>query len=360
MSDRSWLSDHALLMRRGARRLVIGVTAVGKPARRFDYFKALDVPGHDLLLLNSPGNGWYVDGVPLGAGPPSLSGTRDWLAGLARGYDEVAVIGGSMGAYGALLLGAALPGAKILAMSPEVYAGLAGGAFERFSQNEDLPPTLSRLLARQDLDYTVVTGERNAADFFCTSEVPRQRLITIRNGYHQVAAVVAAELGGMQALVDPLLKGRLHQVLKPITGELSRYPDLGAVLYLFEQNRLPAARAEAFLKALPEGFYGRAILHLRLGQRARAMGNPYLALEHASRARALNPPDIEAQLLHDEVWQQVHGVLPPPGYEAHLDPRFAKVLRYHEQWRRLAQLHGRPPPDALARPAARDAARPAA
>lgn len=360
MAERQWLSDYALLVRRGARRLVIGITAVGKPPRRFDYFKVLEGPGHDLLLLNSPDNGWYFNGVPLGDGAPSLAATRRYLSELAAGYDEVAVIGGSMGAYGALILGQAIPGARILAMSPETYAGLAGGAFVRFSQAEGAPPCLSRLLADPQLDYTVVTGERNAADFFCTSEVPRPRLLTVRNGYHQVAAVVSAHMGGLQALVDPLIEGRLSQVLQPILGELSRYPDLGAVLYLFEQNRLSAARVEAFIETLPPGFYGRAILHLRLGQRARAQGNPYRALDQAARARALNPADIEAHLLHDQVHAHLHGAPPPPGYREHLDPRFAKVLRYHEQWSQLARLHGDDPPEPLARPAAKNAARPAA
>ncbi|PJE25875.1 hypothetical protein SAMN06297129_2328 [Pseudooceanicola antarcticus] len=360
MAERQWLSDYALLMRRGARRLVIGVSAVGKPPRRFDYFKVLEGPDHDLLLLNSPENGWYFNGVPLGDGAPSLAATQRYLCELAAGYDEVVVIGGSMGAYGALILGQAIPGARILAMSPETYAGLAGGAFIRFSQAEGLPPGLSRLLADPALDYTVITGERNAADFFCTSEVPRNRLLTVRNGYHQVAAVVSAHMGGMQGVVDPLLEGRLAEVLKPILGELSRYPDLGAVLYLFEEKRLSAARVEAFIETLPKGFYGRAILHLRLGQRARAHGNPYLALDHAARARALNPSDIEAHLLHDQLYARLHGAPPPPGYQQHLDPRFAKVLRYHQQWCELARLHGDPPPEPLARPAAKDAARPAA
>lgn len=339
-ATRHWLSDHAMLLRRGARRLVVGVTAVGKAPRRFDYFKALDVPGHDLLLLNSPGNGWYRQGVPLGGGPPSLAATRGYLKALAEGYDEVAVLGGSMGAYGALLLGSAIPGARILAMAPEVYGGLAGGAWVQFCTDPELPMSLSALLADPGIEYMVVTGERNAADLFCTAEVPRGRLITLRNGYHQVATVIAAELGGIHRVVAPLLEGRLRQVLAPLAGQMAQFPDLGAVMYLLEQRRLSPERAEAFLASLPPGFYGRAFLLLRVAQLQREAGNAFRALELATAARALNPSDIETHLMHDRLWSDVHGAPPVPRFRDWLDPRFDGVVLYADQVAMLERLHG--------------------
>ncbi|MBT9383266.1 hypothetical protein KM176_05285 [Pseudooceanicola sp. CBS1P-1] len=333
-------SDWALLRRRGARRLVIAFSGIDCKKGRFAYYDVLARQDCDQLLLNCPDNGWFFDGVPLERGDASRGQTLDFLRELAACYDEVLMLGGSMGAYGALLYGAGLPGAKVLAMSPEIYGGLRRGFFLRCAGVAGPPPGLSALLARSpDFRPWILVGEKVASDLFCLTEVPPARVISLKNCPHTIPAYLESRFG-LAALIPALSEDRLEPMLAPLRGEMSRYPDLAALLYLLDLGRLPVARAMGYLGTLPPDLYLRGYLALAIARAFERQDRPDMALRLAAEARTVNPGDMEAQALHDRLWTALEGRPPAPRFRAHVDADLCAVRAYRAQLDQLEALHG--------------------
>ncbi|EFH11359.1 hypothetical protein, partial [Teichococcus cervicalis] len=114
----SFGSYDALLRRqKGATRLMIALTGVGDPSKPFSGFDFSDalarLPGTDSLLLRDRARSWWQ----------AVEGREALLAHCRAvlrqgGYRGVATLGISMGAFGALWLGEALPEARVLALAP--------------------------------------------------------------------------------------------------------------------------------------------------------------------------------------------------------------------------------------------------
>ncbi len=101
----------------GARDLVIALTGVGdvsKPFDSYDFTRTLRLrPQLDKILMRDHARSWY-------RAPEGRAGIIAWCrqrAALGR-YRSVTLIGISMGAYAALTLGAAMPEARVVALSP--------------------------------------------------------------------------------------------------------------------------------------------------------------------------------------------------------------------------------------------------
>lgn len=340
------ISDWALLRRRGGRRLIVSLSGVDCPPGSFAYYNSLALPDSDQLLLNSPDNGWYFGGVPLGQSETSLETTWAFLQNISTEYDETVLIGGSMGAYGALLYGCELPKAHVLAMSPEVYPGIRRGYFNNLAKVKQIPLNLSTIFAkRPGFKPWIVVGEKKVSDLFCLSEVNSPRVLSLRNGYHHVPSVLHAFFGGLGNIVAPLVAGELPQRLQPLIGQMTHWPELSALMYMIELGRVPLERCCAQFEALPFGFYGRGYLALMIAALFERQNKPYMALRYAALARDANPDDIETHAVHDRLWAALHGAPPVPCFQHHIDPLFDSVVNYQNFLAELRALHGMTTPE---------------
>lgn len=338
------ISDWALLRRRGARRLVIALSGVSCPPGTYAYYNSLVRPDVDQLLLNCPDNGWYFQGIPLEQGPASLEATITFLQKLAADYDETVVIGGSMGAYGALLYGAELPGAHVLSMSPEIYPGVRRGYFNSRARVSALPLNLSVMFNRRpEFKPWIIVGEKKVSDLYCLTEITSPNLISIRNAHHQIPALLHGYFNGLQNVIDPVADGTIGARLQPIAGEMLQWPELCNLLYLIELGKVPPKRSMQWLSVLPQDFYGRGYLALAIARQQERRGNSGPALRHAGLALKANPGDLEAHLVHDRLWSAVHGAPPAPVFDRHLDPAHDGVEAYRAILADLHRLHGLDP-----------------
>lgn len=335
------ISDWALLRRRGGKRLVVAFSGVNSPAGSYAYYNSLAMPEFDQLLLNCPDNGWYFKGVPLDTGTASPQSTVSFLQQISAGYDETVVIGGSMGAYAALLYGSELTGAHVLAMSPEIYPGVRRGYFNNLARVAELPLNLSAVFVRRpEFRPWIVVGEKKATDLFCLSEINSPRAISIRNGYHHVPTVLHAFFSGLGNVLAPLVEGRLHDALRPLAGQMLKWPELSNLLYLMELGKVPVERSVTWLGMLPADFYGRGYLALAIAAQFERRTETDKALHYAALAVEANPGDLEAHSVHDRLWTAIHGAPPAPRFERHIDPVHQGVVNYQQCLIELRQLHG--------------------
>lgn len=106
------------------RGLVIALTGVGNtsaPLASYEFAGSLARRPVDTLLIRDQLRSWYN-------APEGWAALLGWLTGrlAGRDYGHVTILGVSMGAYGALLLGEALPRARVVAMSPPISVDLEG------------------------------------------------------------------------------------------------------------------------------------------------------------------------------------------------------------------------------------------
>lgn len=342
------ISDWALLRRRTGRRLIVALSGVDCPPGSFAYYNSLALPDSDQLLLNSPDNGWYFGGVPLGQGAPTLEATWAFLQKISADYDETVLIGGSMGAYGALLYGCELPRAHVLAMSPEIYPGIRRGYFNNLAKVKEIPLNLSTIFAkRPEFKPWIVVGEKKVSDLFCLSEINLPRVLSLRNSYHHVPSVLHTFFGGLGNIMAPLVAGELPQRLQPLLGKMVHWPELSALLYMSELGRVPVDRACTWLETLPVGLYIRGYLALAISAQFERQKKPYMALRYAAMARDANPEDLETHARHDRLWTELHGEPPSPCFQQHIDPMFAQVANYQTFLAELHALHSITPPAAV-------------
>lgn len=339
------LSDFALMQHRGSKRLVIALSGINSAPGRYSYFATFRSTACDTLLLNCPDNGWFFNGLPTapGQGDFTLKSTLTWLEPIVARYDQVLFLGGSMGAYGALLYGAHFPGAEIFAMSPEIYPGIRRGFVNNYYKGPDLPPNLSRLFTRPDFRPYIVAGEKKFSDLFCLTEVTHDRVFAVRNAQHQIPSVLHSFLGTLGRIVDPIFERGVEKAIRPLLGNLLAYPDLVSVLYLCELGRVPLDRAIAHLEMIPRDSYLQGYLALLVSERFERQGNLFKALHFARLARDANPGDLTAHLAHDRLTAALHGTPPPPHWTAHACPHFVGQPLYDACVQDLQKLHGADP-----------------
>lgn len=336
------ISEFALHRKRGAKRLVVGFSPANTVNGRFGFFSSLHSINNDSLLLNSPINDWYVDGVPLSNGEISRAETLRMIQSISRDYDETVLLGGSMGGYAALLYGSEVPGSTVVAMGPEIFPGLTRGYF-RAQQIRDTPPTLSSLFADRSFQPWIISGEKQATDLFCLSEVSSPRLYTLSNVGHKVPGVVNHLADNMARVCRLATGGALTKILGGHAGQMHMWPELGNLLYLLSIGRVPIHRAERFLTTLPEDFYGKGYLAVLIAKNYERRDNPREALRFAESALSSNPDDLEAHLVHDRLHAQVYGAPPTPAFERFIDDARLRADDYLKNYRGLCRLHGMRP-----------------
>ncbi|MBI1171462.1 hypothetical protein GC209_08685 [bacterium] len=341
------LSDFALLRVRNSKRLVVALSGMNTAPGRYSYYSSFAEAECDTLLLNCPDNGWYFGGLPFAKahGDFDLKSTLSFLERIVARYDQVLFVGGSMGAYGALLYGAHFPGAEILSMSPEIYPGIRRGFVIGNCRSAELPPNLSRLFAKPDFNPYIIAGEKRYSDLFCLSDAPLQRTFALRNAQHLVPVVLHRYLGALGKVVDPIFSGDLGKILRPLAGNLLAYPEIVALLYLMELGKIPVARARDQLGIIPPDNYLRGYLALLISEIHERTGQKDRALEFARMARDANLTDLPAHFAHDRLTLELEGAPPEPIWRAYQTDHFTGQPLYDSCVRDLMLLHGDLPAD---------------
>ena len=339
--------DYILLRQNGSRRLIMAFSGIGCERGKFSYFQTFAASPHDILLLNSPGNGWFFGGIPLSAdsGDMSLQSTLAFLHALAAEYDEVILFGGSMGGYGALLYGSFFPNAHVLSLAPEIYPGIRQGHFVAHSKSSDLPLALSALFLRnRSFAPHILVGEKMESDLFNFGEIISDRIYAIRNGYHNLAPMLIAVFGRIDTVMDHLVAGTLGKALQPYVGQMYHHPELSAHMYYMRLGRVPLSRSIAYFHALSPDSYVRAYLAVRIAAELAKQNDVAQALDFAKLAKEANPGDLEAHALYDRLHLKQFAVLPDPTYQDHLRSYDLVLPLYKSAVDELTALHSQAAP----------------
>ncbi|WP_029151077.1 tetratricopeptide repeat protein [Microbacterium indicum] len=121
---------------------------------------------------------------------------------------------------------------------------------------------------------------------------------------------------------------------------MADWPDLSNLLYLFALRKLPMSRLRAYLRTLPDDFYGRGYATLAMAQRLRRQGEGDRALRLADAAVAANPGDLSAHLFRDQLRFEIDGRLAEPSFEAQVNEAQLRADDYLDSYLALCKLHG--------------------
>lgn len=137
-------------MQKKSQHLWVFCSHVGIPAGKFAQTRVGRNFYGDKLYFNCPDNNWYQNGVPEIAETLQQIAQVVQMVAESRSRQSVFIVGHSMGAYLAILLGKLVPNSRYLAISPETVLGLAGSRSERHNVRDG--ESLNELLERHSLE----------------------------------------------------------------------------------------------------------------------------------------------------------------------------------------------------------------
>lgn len=231
--------------------LAIVFSHVSEPPGRFSFYASFrDVPVNK-LFVNTPGNGWYRDGVPgLGNDIDSTAeGLRIMMQQVAP--RTVVCIGNSMGAYAALLFGELINADRVLAIGPETLLDQPGSRSRGFlagrplSPYPDLLPVLSRPAA--DRRTSIIIGESDLFDLDYARRVahlPGIRLRSLRGVGHEVPAMLH-RFGVWRPLIRDFARDGSLPAFLPLEGRIFEAGDAADALIEARRLRLAGDRRAA-------------------------------------------------------------------------------------------------------------------
>jgi pimeloyl-ACP methyl ester carboxylesterase len=231
--------------------LVIAVTGLhgaGEPITVFDFHASLLArPGHDRIFLRDQRQSWYNAEEGWDALVASLAALI-----AAGGYERVTILGISMGGYGALLLGALLPQARVVALSPSITTDAAphGRGIIRhpkwFEEGHPAPRGTARLtgdparilclFGDQDI-WDVV----NARAFF---EAGWPQVFLCPDGAHELG-VHLKQAGRLGRFLDRALEGAPMTAVAAAAGAYLAFSHCQAFAMLAARRHLYAGELEA-------------------------------------------------------------------------------------------------------------------
>lgn len=222
--------------------LVVALSGVrvGTPITGFDFYNGLTRRKRiDTLFLRDQLRSWY-------------NAEEGWDAVLrlvaetaaARPYRRIIVLGASMGAYGALLLGPLLPRAQVVALAPPIGIDLArlGRAVVRYKTWLDTNPPLPRPRPspRGRERSLCLFGDADVIDIDNARRFQRQgwkQLYMVPDGDHALA-VTLQQRGRLDRFLDALIDGAGPAELAGIAGAYAAHPHCQAFRILEGRERL--------------------------------------------------------------------------------------------------------------------------
>lgn len=290
---------HLVLPRDGARVMVVFFGARDLAPGQFNYPQlGRDLPA-TAVWLNNGANDWYQQGIPDIA--DTASGVTGWLSAMAAaaGADRLALVGTSMGAWGALAQGAALAAAghkvDVLAFSCDAGIGapLSQSAAHYTGPRPPPQPALGPVLAGTAARITLMAGEAAPGDLAAAAELAATGGLTVHSviGAGHYLPTYLSRRGRLTPLLRGLVAGR----------PLPRPEDAGTALTapghlaaLVAAARAEAAgdwpRAEAEARAALAAYPGEAAEAI-LGWALVNLNRPAEAIDPLARALAACPDD---------------------------------------------------------------------
>ena len=279
-------------------RLIVVFTWMGAPPGRFAFYKSLAAVKENILFLNDENNAWYQSGIPGIADTLDKVCSEITLLADKLNAKEIVTLGSSMGAYGALLYGSRL-NCRCLAFSPETILNLPGSRSEK-NMPESVPKRfndLRPLLESSTMKATVITGELDTVDLFCTlhlSNLPNITIKSIAGVAHSVPEFFHRKHGIGNSIKQFILQGSLPTL--PEYGELSEHPE--SVNKLMHANSLMSEKkfrdAADLMESLTKQHQNSDAIFHKLGS-ARTKLKDYRSAERLfRRAVSISPYCAEA------------------------------------------------------------------
>ncbi|WBV42256.1 S9 family peptidase [Pseudoroseomonas cervicalis] len=225
-----------------ARILVIALSGVrtGTPITGFDFYNGLTRRRRiDTLFLRDQKRSWYN----------AEEGWEEVLrlitaTAAARPYRRILVLGASMGAYGALLVGPLLPRARVVALAPPIGIDTArlGRAVVRYKAWLDTGPPLPRPRAgpRGRERSLCLFGDADVIDIDNARRFQRQgwrHVYMVPDGDHALA-VTLQRRGRLDRFLDAMIDGASPAELAAIAGAYAAHPHCQAFRILEGRERL--------------------------------------------------------------------------------------------------------------------------
>lgn len=232
--------------------LAIVFSHVSEQPGRFSFYGSFRDIAANKLFVNTPGNGWYRDGVP-GLGD-DIDSAADGLRIMIRRIAPrtVVCVGNSMGAYAALLFGELINADRVLAIGPETLLDQPGSRSRGFlagrpppSRYADLLPVLSRFAA--DRRISIVIGESDLFDLEYARRVahlPGMRLRSLRGVGHEVPAMLH-RFGAWRPLIQDFVRDGSLPAFLPLEGWILEAGDAADALVEGRRLRLAGDRRAA-------------------------------------------------------------------------------------------------------------------
>ncbi|WP_159995646.1 alpha/beta hydrolase-fold protein [Roseomonas sp. 18066] len=225
-----------------------GLHAAGAPITVFDYRNSLMArPGLDRVFLRDQKQSWYNAEEGWDALVAALRGLV-----AAGGYRQVTILGVSMGGYGALLLAATLPEARVLALSPSFTTDSApfGRGIIRYPQwfDDGHPAPRPRAeLTGDPARLLCLFGDRdvwdvvNARAFF---DAGWPQVFFCADGSHELG-VYLKQAGRFARVMDRLLQGAPMTAVAAAAGAYLAFSHCQAFALLAARRALYAGELEA-------------------------------------------------------------------------------------------------------------------
>ncbi|EFH09854.1 alpha/beta hydrolase [Pseudoroseomonas cervicalis] len=256
--------------------LVIALSGVrvGTPITGFDFYNGLTRRRRvDTLFLRDQKRSWYNADEGWDAVVALITATA-----AARPYRRVVVLGASMGAYGALLVGPLLPRARVVALAPPIGIDLGklGRAVVRYKAWLDTNPPLPRPRPnpRGRERSLCLFGDSDVIDIDNARRFQHQgwrQVYMVPDGDHALA-VTLLQRGRLDRFLDAMIDGAPPEALAAIAGAYAAHPHCQAFRILEGRAKLfrgALAAADACLedaRAAPPRPAALVLLeHLRLG-----------------------------------------------------------------------------------------------
>ncbi|WP_419896677.1 hypothetical protein [Roseomonas sp. USHLN139] len=234
-----------------ARQLVIAVTGLrraGEPITAFDFHASLMArPGIDRLFLRDQRQSWYNAEPGWDAMAAALR--RQVAAG---GYERATVLGVSMGAFGALLVGALLPEARVMALCPPVSVDLArrGPAiirYQRWFEEEQPVPRPDAVMTGDPRRFLCLFGDLDVIDVANAEAFKAEgwpQVFICPDGGHELGAFLK-QAGRFNRVLDRLLEGAPLTAVAAAAGAYLAFSHCQAFSMLAARRHLYAGEREA-------------------------------------------------------------------------------------------------------------------
>lgn len=288
------------IVSRDAPLTILVFSQVNVPVGKFGASRALAEVDCNVVFLNCPHNGWYLNGIPgLGATPEAAAEELGRL--LARhgiSGDKRVTWGGSMGGFGAVVYGALMGVETIVAFGAELKLLVAGGKSEgilvKRQKRGDIPAFDVRAAVRDSPGrFFLYAGEMFYPDLVSAGiimDLPNVEVTTLADFGHPLANHVNERYGLAPFLEHHIREGSVFPFAEGEAGNLKERSHLWDTLHSVSQGQGEPERGRLLAEAEETTDpYWKMHCHNALSLGATRTGATQTAVEQARFAKRACP-----------------------------------------------------------------------